>query len=457
MASAAPMRVDDLVDGQKFGSFNLGLLVWSFLAMFAEGFENAALGIAAPHLVREWGVAASAMGPMLSASLFGILLGAPLFGFLGDRYGRRFVIIVGCFVFGVTTLGVVAAQDVQQIAVLRFLTGVGMGGLMSNAVALNSELSPRRLRARLVILMFLGITLGGSVPGFVGAWLVPEHGWRMLFWVGGLFPLLVCAGLVAFLPESVKFLAMRPGREALLLRTLRRMRPELALADDARFDVATAAPARQTSLAPLFSGGLASFTLLLWFTFSVTLMANHFLNSWMAVLFEAKGISPESAAMITTTYHLGAAFGGIAMGMLLDRWGFLAVVGMLSVAAPVLLLISVPGLSPVALAVLVGLAGFFVLGAQFGNNAAAGIIYPTACRSKGVGMAFAVGRTGSVLGPIVGAILIGMHLPLIWLLAAIAAPLLIGAVAALALAQLSKRRFGGWSLDERPAAAVAAE
>jgi AAHS family 4-hydroxybenzoate transporter-like MFS transporter len=138
------------------------------------------------------------------------------------------------------------------------------------------------------------------------------------------------------------------------------------------------------------------------------------------------------------------------MSVLLDRWGFLAVVGMLALAAPILLLVSLPGLSPVALAVIIGLAGFFVLGAQFGNNAAAGIIYPTSCRSKGVGMAFAVGRTGSVLGPIVGGILIGMQLPLIWLLLAIAAPLLVGAFAAFVLAQLSKRRFGGWTLDERP-------
>lgn len=455
MASAAPVSVDELVDGQKFGAFNLSLLVWSFLAMFAEGFENAALGIAVPHLVREWGANPAAMGPMLSASLFGILAGAPLFGFLGDRYGRRFVIIVGCFVFGLTTLAVVVAQDMYQITALRFLTGVGMGGLMSNAVALNSELSPRRLRARLVILMFLGITLGGAIPGFVGAWLVPVYGWPVLFWVGGVFPLLIGLGLIAWLPESVKFLAMRPGNEALLLRTLRKMRPDLALPDDTRFAAPPAAPVKQTSIAPLFSGGLAPFTLLLWLTFSVTLMANHFLNNWMAVLFEAKGITPEAAAMITTTYHFGAAFGGIAMGMLLDRWGFRAVMGMLLIAAPVLLLISLPGLSPVMLAILVGLAGFFVLGAQFGNNAAAGIIYPTACRSKGVGMAFAVGRSGSIAGPIVGGILIGMHLPLIWLLLAIAAPLLLGALAAFALAQLSKRRFGGWALDETPAAAQA--
>lgn len=453
MASAAQMNVDELVDGQKFRRFNLNLLLWSFCAMFAEGFEISALGIAAPHLVREWGAEASAMGPMMGASLIGILAGAPLFGFVGDRYGRRAVIIGGCFLFGITTLAVVWTHTIEQITVLRIITGIGMGGLMPNAIALNSELSPRHLRAKLVILMFMGITLGGAVPGFVGAWLVPAHGWQILFLIGGGFPLLVCLGLLVYLPESVKFLATRLGRERELLRILRRMRPDLTLGEDTRFVRPVAA--RAGALAPLFSGGLAGITLLLWLCFATTLMANYFLNSWMAVLFEAKGISPETAAITTTAYHLGAALGGLVMSMLLDRWGFLAVTAMLGVAAPALLSIGLPGLPPLMLALLVAVAGFCILGAQFGSNAAAGILYPTAYRSKGVGLAFAVGRIGSVLGPVIGAILIGMKLPLMLLLLAMAVPVLLGAIAAFFLGRLSYRRFNGWRLDEAAAGAAA--
>jgi AAHS family 4-hydroxybenzoate transporter-like MFS transporter len=452
MLSAARVNVDELVDGQRFRAFNLSLLLWSFCATFVDGFEISSLGIAAPHIVREWGVAAGAMGPMMGASLIGILIGAPLFGFIGDRYGRRIVIIAGCFLFGITTLAVVWTSTIEQITALRLLTGVGMGGLMPNAIALNSELSPRHLRAKLVILMFMGITLGGAVPGFVGAWLVPAHGWQMLFVIGGAFPLLVCVGLLLYLPESVKFLATRPGRERELLHTLRRMRPDLTLGDDTQFARPAKVPAG--AIAPLFSGGLAKITLLLWLCFATTLMANYFLNSWMAVLFEAKGISPETAAIITTAYHIGAAFGGLAMSVLLDRWGFLAVTAMLGVAAPALLSIGMAGLPPVLLALCVAVAGFCVLGAQFGNNAAAGLLYPTAYRSKGVGMAFAVGRVGSVLGPVIGAALIGLKLPLMLLLLAMAVPVLLGAVAAFLLARLSYRRFGTWQIDEAAAETV---
>jgi len=448
LTSATPLNVDELVDGQRFRPFNLNLLIWSFCAMFAEGFEISALGIAAPHLVREWGVHASAMGPMMGASLIGILIGSPLFGFLGDRYGRRFVIILGCFLFGATTLAVVFTHSIEQITLLRIITGIGMGGLMPNAIALNSELSPRHLRAKLVILMFMGITLGGAVPGLVGGLLVPAYGWKVLFLIGGGFPLIVCLGLFFCLPESVKFLVTRPGREPELLRILRRMRPDLTLADGAAFVRPPAPRARAGSIAPLFSGGLAAITLLLWLCFATTLMANYFLNSWMALLFEAKGISPEAAAMTTTAYHLGAATGGLVMSVILDRWGFLAVTVLLAVAAPALLAIGIPHVSPIMLAGLVGLAGFCILGAQFGSNAAAGILYPTAYRSQGVGLAFAVGRIGSVLGPVIGAILIGLHLPLPILLFAMAAPILLGAIAAFFLGRLSFRRFGGWRLDE---------
>lgn len=446
--SSAKLSVDELVDGQKFGSFNLKLLVWSFLAMFADGFEITSIGLAAPHMVREWGVAPGEMGPMMSASLFGILVGAPLFGFIGDRFGRRFAIILGSLIFGTTTLAVVAAESVTHVTILRFLTGIGMGGIMPNAISLNSELSPRRLRAKLVVLMFMGITLGGTAPGFVAVTLVPEHGWKMLFWVGGLLPLIVSVGLIFSLPESVKFLAMKPGRGRELLQTLRRMRPDLRLADDAEFVRPVVQRSEQTSLAPLFRGGLAPITLLLWFCFATTLMANYFLNSWMPVLFEAKGISPEDAAMTATMYHFGAVVGGLAMSMLLDRWGFLAVAFLLALAGPALLLIALPGVSTFVLSLLVAFAGFCVLGAQFGSNAGSGLIYPTAYRSKGVGMAFGVGRIGSIIGPMLGAVLIAMKLPLFSLLLAIAVPVMLGGIAALFLARFTYRRFGGWALDE---------
>jgi AAHS family 4-hydroxybenzoate transporter-like MFS transporter len=152
--------------------------------------------------------------------------------------------------------------------------------------------------------------------------------------------------------------------------------------------------------------------------------------------------------MTATMYHFGAVAGGLAMSMLLDRWGFLAVAVLLALAGPALLLIGLPGVPTVVLSLLVAFAGFCVLGAQFGSNAGSGLIYPTAFRSKGVGMAFGVGRIGSIIGPLLGAALIAMKLPLPSLLLAIAVPVMLGACAAFFLARFSYLRFGGWALDE---------
>lgn len=455
MARSAADEIDLLVDAQRFSKFSLWLLIWSFLATFTDGYEISALGLAVPHIIREWHVAPSDLGPMLSASLAGMFFGAPLLGLIGDRLGRRPAIAIGCLAYGASTLAIVFASDVGQVTALRFVTGIGMGGVLPNAIALNSELSPRRLRARLIILMFMGITLGGTAPGLIAVGLVPDYGWRTIFTVGGLAALIVGGAAPFVLPESVKFLRTRPDRAAELLATLRRMVPGAALPPVIGAPVT--APEPRVSIAALFANGLAPVTLLLWLCFATTLMANFFLANWLPTLFGQIGIDPQTAALTSTMYHFGATFGGLAMALMLDRIGFLAVGGLLLAAVPAMLGVGLPGLPPVGLGLLVAIAGFCVLGAQFGSNAAAGLIYPTACRSRGLGLAFGVGRVGSVLGPLLGARLIGFKLPLMTMLAAMAGPVLIGAVAALCLAFIGRGRFGGWRLEEIPAAQLQGE
>ena len=299
-------QIEKLVDDQKLGAFNLKLLLWSFLAMFGDGFDISALASAAPELRRVWGVAPQDFSIALSASQFGVLFGAPLLGYFGDRYGRRIAIITGCVIFGFGTLATVWASDLSHMTVLRFITGIGIGGLMPNAIALNSELSPRRWRATLVVLMFTGITAGSGMPGNIQAWLIPTYGWQIMFWIGGLVPLAIAALLWFTLPESVKFLALQPRRRAELLATVRRMRPDLQIADDAQFVSAPGAAWRRGSgLAQLFGPGLRFITPLLWLCFATALMANFFLNSWLPLIFENNGLTPQEAGVATSMYHYG--------------------------------------------------------------------------------------------------------------------------------------------------------
>lgn len=452
------VHTEQLVDEQKIGRFNILLLFWSFLAMFADGYDISAMSFAAPELVRAWGVEQSTFGVVFSSSLFGVLFGAPLLGYVGDRFGRRLAIVLGSVLFGVFTLAMMWATSLEQMTVLRFIAGIGIGGLMPNTIALNSELSPKRWRATLVVLMFTGITLGSSTPGPVAAWLVPEYGWKILFLIGGAVPLIVAACLIFVLPESVKFLALRPNKRKELLRTARRIRPDLIIPDDAQFVVpeTPAVPGAGSLTAALglnqiFKGGLAVITPLLWTCFCTALMANYFLNNWMPIIFESNGISPKEAALATTLYHVGGTFGGLLVSVLLDRFGFVAIAGLFVLAGPAIAAIGLNGISTGMLTFLSGLAGFAVLGAQFGNNACSGLIYPTEARSRGVGWALGVGRVGSVVGPLLGGVLVAMNLPVQQLFLAAALPMVVGVIAAAVLARLCYVRFNGYQLDDKPA------
>jgi MFS transporter, AAHS family, 4-hydroxybenzoate transporter len=444
------IAIDRLVDEQRFRWFNVGLLIWSLLAMFADGYDINALSQAAPELEGLWHVVPKAFGPASSASLFGILLGAPLLGWVGDRYGRKTAIIAGSIAYGLSSLAVTGTHDLNQVIALRFITGIGLGGVMPNTIALNSELAPKRLRATLITLMFVGITLGGSAPGLVAYAWMPHYGWRVLFWVGGLVPLAVSVGLIFALPESVKFLALRGDRPRELLELARRMRPDLEIRDDARFLYATeAATGGAIGLRPLLAGGLVWITPLLWACFATALMSNYFLNSFLPLIFRDSGMPARQAALAAALYQVGGTAGGLLMSVLLDRFGFVVIALLFVAAVPAVAALGFVPTTFAALAPLAIVSGLSVLGAQFGNNASAGLLYPTAVRSKGVGLALGIGRFGAIVGPLAGAMLLGK--PLHQLFLAAAAPMLVGGLAAAVLVRLCYVRLGGLKLGDVPA------
>jgi AAHS family 4-hydroxybenzoate transporter-like MFS transporter len=269
-----------------------------------------------------------------------------------------------------------------------------------------------------------------------------------MFWIGGLVPILVGIVLAFKLPESVKFMASRPERRAELLRTLRRLRPDLTFSDDVQLVSQPVARVGGTGLRELFRGPLAFMTPLLWVCFMTALMANFFLNSWLPLIFESHGLSPHDAGIATSLYHYGGLVGGLLVSVVLARFGFASISALFLLAAPAIAALGMPGNGFLAMASFAGLAGFFVLGAQFGNNASSGLLYPTQVRSRGVGWALGIGRFGSIVGPLLGSKLIAMKLPLqeLFLLAAI--PMAVGVVAAILLTYLSYRRFGSLQLDD---------
>jgi AAHS family 4-hydroxybenzoate transporter-like MFS transporter len=339
---------------------------------------------------------------VLTASLFGILFGAPILGFVGDMFGRKKAIILSCLIFGGFTWAGAWANSLEAMWWLRLLAGIGIGGLLPNLIALNAEFAPRRLRATMIILMFTGITFGGSVPGAVAAWLVPQHGWPIIFVIGGVAPIVMAAVAGLWLPESIKYLTVK-GHATQVARILAALQPGAAVGPQTRFVLADEQHATSVSPRLLFSDGLAAITPLLWLLFLLNLMGFYFLASWNPTLLASANVSEAMAAIGTALFQIGGTIGGLTLSRPIDRKGFLPVTILFVIAVPVIASIGYVGSISTALLMLVlVLGGFCVLGLQFGLNAASAMIYPTAVRSNGSGWAFGIGRFGSIAGPYIG-------------------------------------------------------
>jgi AAHS family 4-hydroxybenzoate transporter-like MFS transporter len=407
-----PINVSRLIDAAKLRPYHFWIAFWCLLAIMADGFDLLNASIAGPALIKEWNISRASLGPVFSASFFGFFIGAPLFGYAGDRYGRKLAIILSLIFLGLATFVCAFATGLQELLWLRFLSGIGLGGVIPNVIALNSEFAPKRLRATFLVVISMGISLGGSIPGIVGVTLMPAYGWPVIFIVGGIVPIVVGLMMIFTVPDSIKFLVLRGGRDETVRRLIGRIDPDLSIAPGARFVLDPDEGAKtRGSVIELFRGGWATVTILVWLLFVLNLMANNLLNAWLPMIVQTSGHSAEQGAYAGTLYQLGGSFGGLLIGIFLDRIGLKIFAVMFAVAVPVVALTGTVGASGALLLLMAFLSGCVVTGMQNALNAGAGLIYPTWLRANGVGYALGVGRIGSITGPLIGSLLARMEMP----------------------------------------------
>jgi AAHS family 4-hydroxybenzoate transporter-like MFS transporter len=426
----------DFIDREPVGGFQIRLLLTCAGVLFLDGFDTQAIGYVAPALAKEWGLTKGALGPVFSAGLLGLMIGALLFGPLADRVGRRKIIIFSTLAFGIGALATAFVQDLNSLLVIRFLTGLGLGGAMPNTVAMTSEYNPQRRRATMVMIMFCGFSIGAALGGFLAADLIPRFGWRSVFIVGGIAPLLLLPVLVWRLPESVRFLATAGRAPERVAELLKRISPHSAFAPDARFVVHEAHLAG-IPVAHLFREGRTAATLLLWVVFFMSLLDIYFLANWLPTVLNDLGASVSEAVMIGSLLQVGGVVGTLALGSVIDRFSFRALALVYFGAVFAVGAIGQLSHSAALVSIAIFAAGFCVVGGQIAANALAAAFYPTSVRSSGVGWALGIGRIGSIIGPLVG----GMLLAAKWSTSAVfmtaAAAALCAALAALSLSRLA--------------------
>jgi AAHS family 4-hydroxybenzoate transporter-like MFS transporter len=423
--------IADVIDGQKFRLFNANLLFWTFLVCMVDGYDFTAPGYVAPALVKAWSLNPSQLAPIFSAAIVGILCGAPLLGYVGDRFGRKKALVCGTLLFALLTFASALAESLWQLVALRFLTGMALGGVMSIAIVLSSEFAPKRLRGTLTCIMFSGLTVGAGLPGVVAGWIVPQWGWEAVFVIGGIIPIVLTVAMAFTIPESIKFLTLRPERRTKLVKLLKIIDPALQVGPNTQFVIADEKQASKVSLRDLFRGRLSVITPLLWVMLAMIGIVVYFVQIWTPILLTQIGISASQAALSATSFQVGGMIGVILMGITFDRWGLKPILFSSILAIPVIICVGTPGLSEFALAALLFVAGYLVLGTLNGVNVLSAVAYPTYMRGNGVGWAFGIGRVGFLLGAQVGSLRAFFKVSELFYLTA--APLAIASLACIAL------------------------
>jgi len=433
------LDIAKILDGGRFGRSRLVIVILCFLAVLVDGFDTQSIGYIAPALVRDWHVAKPQLAPVFASSLAGLMFGAFIFGSISDRKGRKFALTLSVALFGVFSLMTAMTQTVTALLVMRFLTGLGLGGVMPNAVSLTSEYAPSRIRSTVVMIMFCGFSLGAALGGMISAPLIAHYSWRAVLAVGGVAPLLLVPVLLVALHESLDFMVEKQFSRARIVAALSRIDPQTRVPENAVFERKTSLTARAT-LGQLFADGRGVLTLMLWVIFFMSLLELYFISNWLPLLLHEAGLNVRQAVMTSSLFQIGGTVGTLLLGRFIDRRQPFSVLAIVYVGAALCVFwlgMNVTGSSLILSAAIAG-AGFCVVGGQIAANALAARAYPTTMRATGVGYAFGVGRIGSLVGPFLGGALIALQWDSAHIFMLGAIPVLIAAGAAMVIHACNK-------------------
>jgi AAHS family 4-hydroxybenzoate transporter-like MFS transporter len=430
MNQRANVNVQTFLNEQAFSRFQWFIFALCFFIVLLDGFDTAAIGYIAPSLMQEWGVNKPALAPVLSAALFGLAAGALSAGPLADIFGRKRLLVASVSVFGVACLASSFSSSLSELTVLRFVTGLGLGAAMPNAVTLMSEYCPEARRATLTNAMFCGFPLGASLGGFLAAWIIPQWGWRSVLTLGGIAPLLLVVLLVIFLPESVRYMVTKGMPVERIRSVLSRISAAANIATGFLLTESRPSIAGDRGLKVVLSRNYIVGSVSLWVAYFMGLVIFYALINWMPVLFKDAGIEPRTATLISALFPLGGV-GAIFFGWLMDRFNANRViaVGYALTAVSIFALGYAAGSVGTLMAV-VFVAGAIMNTAQSSMPALAAAFYPTQGRATGVAWMLGIGRFGGIAGSFLVAQLTLRHLSFTEIFAVVAIP---GVIAMLAL------------------------
>jgi AAHS family 4-hydroxybenzoate transporter-like MFS transporter len=423
------MEITKLIDDKGMSRYQLQIVLICGLIMFLDGFDTQAIAFVAPFVGEEWGLSQESLGNLFSSSLVGLMLGYLILAPMADRLGHKRMIIATMLGASGAVIASAFAENTTELMVLRFLTGIGVGGVIPSVISIASEYSPSRFRITCVLSVYVGYSIGFVFAGLVAGWLIPAYGWQSIFLVGGLATLLMVAVVYFFLPDSVVSMAQKGMKMDRIRRILLRIDPDLPK----NFMSSVLAGKRNSPgggkipIAEIFSPQLLLGTLLLWGIFAINLGEFYALQSWLPTIFTQQGYSLDMMVIGTTTTVVGGIFAAFVIGPAMDRMSPYNVLSILYLLGfGFLLLFGFAFETSPSIVLVVGFfVGFCVSGAQKGVIALTVIFYPPHIRGAGIGWALGVGRVGAIGGPLLIGVFIEPSWPPIIVFGYMALPMLI--------------------------------
>lgn len=392
------ISIPELLDRTRLSAFQWRVFVLCFLVAILDGFDTQAIAFTGPSITQAFGLGAGALAPILTAGIVGMVIGAMGLGLLGDKFGRRPTIIGSVALFGLASLATAFAQTTEQILVLRFIAGLGMGGATPVVLSLAAEYGSARHRGTIMTTVLLGLPAGAILGGLLAAKMLPVIGWQGIFAVGGIVPLLLLVVLLTSLPESLHVLARRNtdnGRRQ-IEQIVARITQQPVISGS---DFSVPEQALKTRVSSLFSAGLARNTLGIWTVYLFNWVAWFMFLSWLPTVLKASGLPVEQAPMGTVAVNTVFVLCAIPLSIILPKINTRLLLLALFMFGIVLCLgLANSGQNWTLVFILAGLAGLGIGGQQIVLNYMVAQAYPTALRATATGWAIALGRVGAIIG-----------------------------------------------------------
>lgn len=418
--------VKEIIDTSKFGRFHLNLLIALLFIVLCDGYDMFYLGNIIPSLIADWGITTVQAGAITSSGLFGMVIGALVLGTLADKIGRKASIFISIVVFSGFTFLAGFSNDHITFGILRFIAGLGIGGILPTLNASLAEYAPKKNRMTLIVLMNIGAPIGAVLTSVSAMYLLPDFGWRPVVWLGAL-PLLFLPLLFKIIPDSPAIYVKR-NQKAKLANVLNRVVGENIYTENDEFTL-TVDSKKGSSVKKLFMNKRAVNTLLFWIAIFMNLIVLYGLSTWIPKIMQNAGYSLVSSISFLLMLKAGAILGAIGGGRLSDRFGAKRVIYIYFMLAFVAL--SILSLQPSSTLsyILLFIAGATTSGTQMVSNGYISQYYPTEIRSTGIGWTLGIGRIGAIIGPILGGYVLSQNVPYATNFLVFAIPCLISAIA----------------------------